>query len=104
MASSFIYFNDSTTHGRILRRCLLAMETGDDLLRDIRSAMVQMRSGDGSLEAHYDEVTTFFGFQSTAKAKAAFEEIDSAYSKTSGDGAVTNVRAARDQLFDKLRG
>lgn len=104
MASNFIYFNDTTTHGRLLRRCLQSMEQGDDLLNDVRSAMIQMRDGDGSSAAHYTEVATFFGFQSDAKAKAAFDEIDSAYSKTSGDGAVSSVRAARDQLFNKLRG
>jgi hypothetical protein len=75
-----------------------------------------MRSGDGSSAAHYGDITKRFGFAdydstqgepSEAQnliAKAAFEELDSAYSKTSGNGSVSDVRAARDQLFSKLRG
>ncbi len=65
--------------------------------------MVQMRDGDGSDETHYGDIKERFGFISLGKAKEAFEEIDSAYSKTSGNGSVANVRAARDQLFAKLR-
>jgi len=99
-----IFFNDQTNYGRMLRRTLQMMEESDDLIKDVRDVMIQMRDGDGSDEAHYAEVTSRFGFTSNAKAKAAFEELDSAYSKTSGDGSVSNVRAARDQLFAKLRG
>ncbi len=82
MAFAHVYFNDQTPHGRQLRRML---------------------NGDGSQDAHYAEVTSKFGFASDAKARAAFEELDSAFSKTSGNGSVSNVRAARDQLFAKLR-
>lgn len=102
--SNYIYFNDSTQFGRQLRDVLRTMERGDDLFTDVRDAMIQMLNGDGSLDAHYDEITTRFGFETMAKAHQAFSELDSAYSKTSGDASVTNVRAARDQLFSKLRG
>jgi hypothetical protein len=104
MAFAHIYFNDQLQYGRQLRRCLQQMEESDEALKDIRDVMIQMRDGDGSAAIHYAEVTTRFGFASDAKAKSAFDEIDSAYSKTSGDGSVSNVRAARDQLFAKLRG
>ena len=104
MAFAHVHFDGQTTYGRMLRSMLNKMEEGDDMMRDVRNVMVQMRDGDGSADAHYAEVTAKFGFPSDVKARAAFEEIDSAYSKTSGDGSVTNVRAARDQLFDKLRG
>lgn len=104
MAFAHIYFNDQLTYGRMLRRAINACEEGDELLKDVRDVMIQMRDGDGSQDAHYTECTNRFGFTSDAKARAAFEEIDSAYSKTSGNGSVTNVRAARDQLFAKLRG
>lgn len=104
MAAAHIHFNDQTSYGRQLRRVLQLMEEGDDLMRDVRDVMIQMRDGDGSDDAHYADVTTRFGFASNAKARAAFEELDSAFSKTSGDGSVSNVRAARDQLFAKLRG
>lgn len=99
-----IYFNDQLQYGRQLRRFLQMSEEADDLFSDVRDVMIQMRDGDGSQDVHYAEVTSRFGFASDAKARAAFEELDSAYSKTSGNGSVTNVRAARDQLFAKLRG
>ena len=101
---AYIYFNDQTSFGRLLRRTLNLMEEGDDLMADVRDVIVQMRSGDGSDAAHYAEVQSRFGFESNAKAKEAFEELDSAYSKTSGNGVVLNARAARDQLYSKMRG
>ena len=104
MAANHIYFNESTQYGRLLRRMLNVNEDADDSIADVRDVMIQMRDGDGSQDAHYAEVTSRFGFTSDAKARAAFEELDSAYSKTSGNGSVSNVRAARDQLFAKLRG
>ena len=104
MAFDHIHFNDQTQYGRQLRRMLQMSEESDDAMKDVRDVMIQMRDGDGSQAAHYAEVTARFGFVSDAKAKAAFDELDSAYSKTSGDGSVSNVRAARDQLFAKLRG
>lgn len=104
MAFAHIHFDDQTPYGKKLRRLLQLMEDGDDLFTDVRDVMIQMRDGDGSEDAHYAEVTARFGFTSDAKARAAFEEIDSAYSKTSGNGSVSSVRAARDQLFARLRG
>lgn len=104
MAFAHIHFNDQTQYGRKLRRMLELMEEADDLQADMRDLMVQMRDSDGSQDAHYAELTSRFGFVSDADAHAAFSEVDSAYSKTSGDGSVSNVRAARNQLFAKLRG
>ncbi len=104
MAFAHIHFNDQTQYGRMLRRLLNKAEESDDEFTDVRDVMVQMRDGDGSQSAHYAEVTARFGFASDAKAKEAFEELDSAYSKTSGNGSVSNVRAARDQMYAKLRG
>lgn len=104
MAFNHIHFDDQTSYGRQLRRMLQMSEEADDLMKDVRDVMIEMRDGDGSDPAHYAEVTTRFGFTSNEKAKAAFDELDSAYSKTSGDGSVSNVRAARDQLFARQRG
>jgi hypothetical protein len=117
MAFNHIYFNQSTQYGSKLRSLLNKMEQSDDEFADLRDVMVQMRDGDGSQNVHYAEVTKRFGFgdydvtvggaptdAQNAKARAAFEELDSAFSKTSGNGSVTNVRAARDQVFAKLRG
>lgn len=100
-----IYFDkNASAYSLKLRVLINALEEYDDLFTDIRDAMIQMRSGDGSQDAHYATVKTRFGFSTDADARAAFEELDSAYSKTSGDGPVSNVRAARNQLFAKLRG
>ena len=104
MAFAHIHFDDSTQYGRMLRNFLRSAEASDDQFTDVRDVMIQMRDGDGSQAVHYDNVASKFGFTDSAKAKEAFEELDSAYSKTSGNGSVSNVRAARDQLYAKLRG
>lgn len=106
MAFAHIHFDDQSQYGRKLRRLLQLMEESDDLFTDVRDVMIQMRDGaDNPADpANYAEVTSRFGFASNAKAREAFLELDSAYSKTSGNGSVDNVRAARDQLFAKLRG
>jgi hypothetical protein len=101
--AAHIFFDDQTVYGRKLRRVLQMMEEADDLFADVRDVIVQMRDSDGSQDAHYAEVATRFGFDTAAKARSAFAELDSAYSKTSGNGSVDNVRAARDQLYAKLR-
>lgn len=104
MAFTHIHFDDTTQYGRILRRVIRTNEEADDLLADIVSLFSSMIDGDGSQDAHYTEVTSRFAFPSNAVAHAAFNELTSAYAKTSGNGAVTNTRAARDQLFAFLRG
>lgn len=115
MAANHIPFDDNTKYGRMLRSLLEFIERGDDLFVDVRDVMIQMRDGDASDASHYVDVVKNFGFggyDSTqgdptagqlAFAKAAFDELDSAYSKTSGNGSVDNVRAARDQFMAKLR-
>ena len=93
MAFQHIHFNDQVQYGRQLRRMLQLSEEADDLIKDVRDCMIQMRDGDGSQAVHYAECTSRYGFASDAQAKAAFDELDSAYSKTSGDGSVTKHRA-----------
>lgn len=104
MAFTHIHFDDTTQYGRILRQMLRTNEAADDQLADVMSLMQSMLDGDGSQDAHYTEVTVRFAFPSNAVAHAAFNELASAHAKTSGNGAVTNVRAARDQMFAFLRG
>jgi hypothetical protein len=115
MAFAHISFDDSSKYGQKLRRLLDLVEQSDEAFVDVRDVMIQMRDGDGSQNVHYAEVVKQFGFggyesvqgaptdAQNAKAKAAFDELDSAYSKISGNGSVTNVRAARDQFIAKLR-
>jgi hypothetical protein len=104
MAFTHIHFDDSSQYGRILRAALRTNEAADDQLADVMSLIQSMLDGDGSADGHYTEVTIRFGFPTNALAHAAFNELSSAYSKTSGNGSVTNVRAARDQMFAYLRG
>jgi hypothetical protein len=104
MAFDHIHFDDTGQYGRLLRTAIRTNETADELLREIVSLFEAMLDGDGSQDAHYTEVTIRFAFPSNALAHAAFNELASAHSKTNGNGAVTNVRAARDQLFAYLRG
>lgn len=104
MAYAHIAFNDQNQYGRKLRSMLIKMEESDDEMADVRDMMIQMRDGDGSSAAHYARATSLMGFENDTKTKEAFDELDSAYSKTSGNGSVSNVRAARDQLYAKLRG
>jgi len=106
MAFQHIHFNDQSQYGRLLRRALQMSEEADDLLTDVRDLMIQMRDGadNAADDTNYAELATRFGFVSNTKAREAFLELDSAYSKTSGNGQVDNVRAARDQLYAKLRG
>lgn len=116
MAAAHIYWDETNQYGRRLRASLQAMESADDQQQDAREMLIQMRDGDGSQDAHYDNVVRRLGYggytasQGTPTvaqlqmARASFEEFDSAFSKTSGNGSVTNVRAARDQVFAKHRG
>jgi hypothetical protein len=104
MAFNHIHFDDTTQYGRLLRQMIRTNEAADDQLADVMSLMQSMLDGDGSQDAHYTELTVRFAFPSNAIAHAAFNELASAYAKTSGNGAVTNVRAARDQMFAYLRG
>ena len=104
MAFDHIHFDDTTQYGRILRTMLRTNESGDDQFTDVMSLFESMLDGDGSADGHYTEITVRFGFPYNALAHAAFNELASAYSKTSTNGAVTNTRAARDQLFAYLRG
>ncbi len=111
-----IHFDASTQYGALLRSMLRTNESADDQMQDVRDLMVQMRDGDGSSNAHYALIVKRFKFDGydptqgeptdaqNAKARACFEELDSAFSKTSGNGSVSDVRAARDQLYAKLRG
>jgi hypothetical protein len=104
MAFDHIHFDETSQYGRLLRTALRTNETADDLLADVISLFESMLDGDGSADAHYTEVRIRFAFPTDALAHAAFNELASAYAKTSGNGAVTNTRAARDQLFAFLRG
>jgi hypothetical protein len=109
-------FDQTSQHGAAYRRMLTTNEDADRLLAAERDKWIQMRLGDGTQDAHYSDIVKFLKFggytptqgdpnaAQLQDARGSFEEMDSAYSKTSGNGSVSNVRAARDQFFSKHRG
>jgi ribosomal protein L17 len=116
MAINHIHFNENNQYGQIVRSSLVQMESGDQAQAAVRDMLLQMiNNADASSIANFDEVVkrlevsdyvpnnAVTDAQRTV-AKALFDEIDSAYSKTSGDGSVSGVHAARQQLYSKLRG
>jgi hypothetical protein len=104
MAYNLITFDASLPYGRLLRNMLTANESADEQMAKVFRLIQDALEGDGTSDAHYDKVMSLFAFESNTKAHAFYEELASAFSKTSGNGSVSNVRAARDQLFAKLRG
>jgi hypothetical protein len=101
--SNYVNYTVTSTHGKYLQRALVTSEDGDRYLKQVRDTMVQMLEGDGTQDAHYSTIQARFGFDTVVTAHAAYLQIDTAYQKTSGDGNVSSVRSARDQLFSQLR-
>lgn len=102
MATAHINFNDQINHGRDLRRCLTQMEESHAALDDILLVMAQMLDGDGSQDAHFPYITAKFGFDSDAKARAAWGELQSLASKFNTDASVSSVKAAMAQAFARF--
>jgi hypothetical protein len=103
MAFTKIHFNDTLSHGRLLRNLINDLEDGRDGLNQLIAATQLMIDGDGSQITHFDEVMTRFGFPSTTVAKAAWEELLSVQTKINTNASVSNVLAALDQAFAKFR-
>lgn len=115
MAFNHIHFNQNAQYGARLRNMLTLAESADDQLADVRDLLVQMIDGDGSQISQFDEVVKRFGFETydvstggavtdpqRTAARNAWLEIDSVYAKRTG--SVSGVQAARDQMYNKLRG
>jgi len=92
-----ISFDDQLPHGRQLRSALSKIEDGAEGIKDTLASMSLMLDGDGSQAAHFPVVTAKFGFDSDAKAKEGYDEINSL--KLALDG----VLAAITQAANKLR-
>lgn len=97
------YVDQTAVYASRLRTMLNNNETADDQIADVLDNMTQMLTGDGTADAHYSIMKLRYGFATDADARAAYGEITSAASKTSGNGSVINVRAARDQMYSRLR-
>lgn len=105
MTVGHVLFTDTAAnaYGYHLRKALSALEDGRDDLTDILATMVQMIDGDSGNAANYTYMTERYGFTDNATAKACFDELNSALGKLNTDGSVSNVHAAMNQCFAKLR-
>ena len=103
MAQDNIFFNQSTQYGSLLRLALKNHEDGFIALNNVLSVMGHMITGSGTSDTEFAEVTTRFGFDDNADAKAAWDELNSYLAKVNTDASVSNVNAAMLQLFSKMR-
>lgn len=102
MANFYNYSPTTSTHGKFLQRVVSSVSDDDRWFKDLMAMMVQMLDGDGSQDSHYATIVTRFGFPDNGTAHAAYNELQSCYSKISGDGSVSSVRAARDQFVARF--
>lgn len=96
-------FNPGTASGGRLRNALNQLEQGKLQLTSEQATMNADLDGDGSLDAHFGNVTSRYGFANTSDAHLAWSEINSALSKINTDTAQTSTDTALKQLFTKLR-
>ena len=97
-----IAFNENSQYGNQLRQALTFLERGKLELNDLLGVMTQMLDGDGSQASHFDYMVPLFGFISNAKAKEAWEELNSVMAKLNTDASVSFVNAAMTQVFAKF--
>ena|SRR5438045_4129041 len=98
MSIQHIAFDDTTPHGRQLRRCLQQLEDGLTGLIDIFAIIGLMR--DAGQTTSY--LVSKFGFPDIATAQAAYDELNSLQSKLTTDAQVSSVNAAMLQAFRKF--
>lgn len=102
MAATNITFNRTLHHGQDLSRYLNDLDRVNNANGRLLAVMQHMIDGDGSDAAHFTEVTARYGFASNAKAKEAWDELNSLIAKLTTNGSVTNVQAAINQLLAKF--
>lgn len=104
MADNFYNVNRNIPAGFRLGRAMEALEHAMTYLNDERNTMIQMcEGGDTSSAAYFTTVTAAYGFTDNDEAKAAFAELDSLWSKLSGDGSVSGVNSAVWQALARFR-
>lgn len=103
MALEHITFSTSTNLGAALATSLRQFENALDRLRELHATFSLMIDGDGSSSTHFTYMTSTLGTTNDAGSKALFDELSSALAKLTTNDSVTNVNAATQQLFNKLR-
>lgn len=102
MATTHISFNASSRYGSMLRNVLNHLEAALDVGNDLLAIVPHMIDGDGSAPAHFDLVTSSFGFNANADAKAFWDELQSLFGKLNTDSSVSSVNAAIKQAIAKM--
>jgi hypothetical protein len=101
MAATNIPFDRSNQFGQELKALLNAYRKAVTDGPIILEAMSHMVDGDGTDAAHFTELVTLGIFETTADAKASWDELQSANAKVTTDNSVTNVKAALLQVCAK---
>jgi hypothetical protein len=104
MANNQIQFNETTSHGRFLRSYLTQLAAAYNGLSDLLDTTLDMiEAGDATQEANFTTVVTRFGFESTAKAKAGYDELRALMDKLSSNSSQTNVKQSIQQALRHFR-
>lgn len=117
MATNHFNYDKGSQFGNLMFQTFDANEQADLKLQRLWQLWVDMRpvGADGTQDAHFDEhVRKFFigGYIAAQGAPTAAQlteahnmwlELDSMYSKTKDDSAVTFVHTARVQAYSKFR-
>lgn len=97
MPDTHYAFNRNLPAGFRLGRAHEALDLALKGIPDERDTMLQMRSGDGTQDAHYTAVTAAYGFTSDAEAHAAFLELDTV------NAQLLTISATVKQFLARLR-
>ncbi len=103
MAVAHLQINDQIPHGRMLRAAINKLDEGREELADIIASLGLMIDGNGSDAAHFVYMKEKLGCASNEIAKAVWDELNSVNFKLTTNASVDNVKAALDQVVNKLR-
>jgi len=103
MAFTHLYYDRTKPYGIMLGNVMSNLESSLNALNGIIGTMQLMINGDGSLDAHYVEITSRFGFPDDATSHNAFNELVAVQGKVNVDTSVTNVHTALVQAINKFR-
>lgn len=101
MATTNIPFDRTKELGQELRHLLVAYRKVYQDGPSVLAALSHMIDGDGSDAGHFTEMVTRGIYETTADAKASYDELASANAKLTTDASVTYVHAALKQICDK---
>lgn len=98
-----IAFNRNLARSQDLSHVIKTMEQADYQLDRLVDIMTNLLEGDGTDPTHFTTIVTEFGFESSAKAKPAYELLKAVNDLNNSTGQVTDVRLARRRVISRLR-